>query len=183
MTSSIPCSRKSPGAGQLARFWVAQFAGRVIRDRTLARLTAQGILEVEKGRFFAFLPSVSRTRCYPADQARRGDARLRILRAPFSNDIPDPNDVVIIGLANACGVFERLLSPAEREAARERTALLGRMDLIDRAATEVIQHGGPEGPFVPSPHRPVPKPPFISVLLGTAFIRREYLQLGVTFEI
>ena len=59
-----------------ARFWVSRVAARGddIRDRTLARLTAQGILEVEEGGFFAFLPSVSRTRRYPADH---GDARGR----------------------------------------------------------------------------------------------------------
>ena len=170
-----------------ARFWVAHFAeqGDDIRDKTLARLAAQGILEVEEGGFFAFLPSVSRTRRYPVDQARREDVRLRIMRALFSNDIPDPNDVVIIGLAEACGVFERLLPPAERAVAQERIALLGRMDLIGRAVTEIIQYGGREVAAPAPPQRPVPKaqPPVISVLLGTAFIRREYLRLGPIFEI
>ena len=170
-----------------ARFWVAYFAerGDEIRDKTLARLAAQGILEVEEGGFFAFLPSVSRTRRYPADQAMREDVQLRIMRALFSNDIPDPNDVVIIGLADACGVFERLLPPSERVVAQERIALLGRMDLIGRAVTEIIQYGGREVAAPAPPQRPVPKaqPPVISVLLGTAFIRREYLRLGPIFEI
>ena len=170
-----------------ARFWVAHFAaqGDEIRNKTLARLTAQGILEVEAGGFFAFLPSVARTRRYPAGEARREDVQLRIMRVLFSNDIPDPNDVMIVGLANACGVFERLLSPAEREVAQERIALLGRMDLIGRAVTEVIQYGGRDVAVPSPPRRPVPKaqPPVISVLLGTPFIRREYLRLGPIFEI
>ena len=174
-------------AARPARFWVAHFAeqGDDIRDKTLARLAAQGILEVEEGGFFAFLPSVSRTRRYPVDQARREDVRLRIMRALFSNDIPDPNDVVIIGLAEACSVFERLLPPAERAVAQERIALLGRMDLIGRAVTEVIEYGGRDVAVPLPPRRPVPKaqPPVISVLLGTAFIRREYLRLGPIFEI
>ena len=174
-------------AVQHARFWVAHFAerGDDIRDQTLARLTAHGILETEAGGFFAFLPSVSRTRRYPADQARREDVQLRIMRALFSNDIPDPNDVVIVGLADACGVFERLLPPAEHKVAQERIALLGRMDLLGRAVTEVIQYGGRAVAVAAPPRRPVPKaqPPVISVLLGTAFIRREYLRLGPIFEI
>ena len=170
-----------------ARFWVTHFAerGDGIRAQTLTRLTAQGILEAEAGGFFSFLPSVSRTRRYPAGQAMREDVQLRIMRTLFSNDIPDPNDVVIIGLANACGVFERLLAPAEQEVAQERIALLGRMDLIGRAVTEAIQHGARDA-AVPSPlERPVPKaePPVISVLLNTAFIHREYLRLGPIFEI
>ena len=177
----------SVDATQHARFWVAHFArrGDDIRDKTLARLTAQGILEVEAGGFFSFMPSVSRTRRYPADQAVREDVQLRIMRTLFSNDIPDPNDIVIIGLADACGAFERLLSPAEREVAQERIALLGRMDLIGRAVTEVIQYGRRDVAVPSPPRRPVPKaqPPVISVLLGTPFIRREYLRLGPIFEI
>ena len=172
---------------QDARFWVARFAaqGDDIRDKTLNSLTAQGILEADEGGFFSFLPSVSRTRRYPADQAVREDVQLRVMRVLFSSDIPDPRDIAIIGLAGACGVFERLLSPAEREVAQERIALLGRMDLIGRAVTEVIQYDGRDVAGPAPPRHPVPKaqPPLISVLLGTTFIRREYLRLGPIFEI
>ena len=174
-------------AAQHARFWVAHFAqrGDDIRAKTLARLTAQRILEAEAGGFFSFLPSVSRTRRYPADQARREDVQLRVMRVLFSDDIPDPADVVIVGLADACGVFERLLPPAEHELARERIALLGRMDLLGRAVSEVIQYGERDVAVPSPPRRPVPKakPPVVSVLLGTAFIRREYERLGPIFEI
>ncbi|MCY4514524.1 MAG: cytochrome P450 [Candidatus Tectomicrobia bacterium] len=174
-------------AAQHARFWVAHVAqrGDDIRDKTLARLTAQGNLEAEAGGFFSFLPSVSRTRRYPAGQAWREDVQLRIMRVLFSDDIPDPNDVVIVGLADACGVFERLLPPAEHKLAEERIALLGRMDLLGRAVTEVIQYGERDVAVPSPPRRPVPKakPPVISVLLGTAFIRREYERLGPIFEI
>ena len=170
-----------------ARFWVAHLAerGDDIRDQTLARLTAQGILEAEAGGFFSFLPSVSRTRRYPADEASREDVQLRIMRVLFSNDIPDPRDIAVIGLADACGVFERLLSPAEHKVAQERIALLGRMDLLGRAVTEVIQYGSRAVAVPAPPRRPAPKaqPPVISVLLGTAFIRKEYLRLGPIFEI
>ena len=137
---------------QDTRFWIAHFAerGDGIREQTLTRLTAQGILEAEAGGFLSFLPSVSRTRRYPAGQAMREDVQLRIMRTLFRSDIPDPNDVVIIGLANACGVFERLLAPAEQEVTQERIALLGRMDLIGRAVTEAIQRGAQDA-AVPSP--------------------------------
>ena len=170
-----------------ARFWVAHFAEQVddIRDRTLARLTAQGILEAEEGGFFSFLPSVSRTRRYPADQAMREDVQLRIMRVLFSSDIPDPTDAVIAGLANACGVFERLLSPAEREVAQERIDLLGRMDLIGRAVTEVIELT----PAAAEPHRapsreiPVVQPSFNDLLLGRAFVLDKYQKLGPIFQV
>ena len=174
-------------AAQHARFWVAHVAqrGDDIRDKTLARLTAQGILEAEAGGFFSFLPSVSRTRRYPAEQARREDVQLRVMRVLFSDDIPDPADVVIVGLADACGVFERLLPPAEHKLAEDRIALLGRMDLLGRAVAEVIQYGERDVAVPSPPRRPLPKakPPVISVLLGTPFIRREYERLGPIFEI
>ena len=172
-------------AARPARFWVAHVAeqGDDIRDKTLARLAAQGILEVEEGGFFAFLPSVSRTRRYPADQAMREDVRLRIMRALFSNDIPDPNDVVIIGLADACGVFERLLPPAEHKVAQERIALLGRMDLIGRAVAEAIRYDTPSATSPRARDIPMARPPLVSVLLGTAFIREQYRKLGPIFQV
>ena len=174
-------------AVQHARFWVAHFAerGDDIRDKTLGRLTAQGILEVEEGGGVSFLPSVSRTRRYPAEQAMREDVQLRIMRALFSDDIPDPNDVVIIGLAEACGVFERLLPPTERVVAQERIALFSRMDLIGRAVTEIIQYGGRDVAAPAPPQRPVPKAQasVTSILLGRAFALDQYQKLGPIFQV
>ena len=177
-------------AAQHARFWVAHFAaqGDDIRDKTLARLTAQGILEGEEGGFLAFLPSVSRTRRYPADQALREDVQLRISRVLFSDDIPDPHDIVIIGLADACGAFERLLSPAEHDVGQERIALLGRMDLIVRAVTEVIRQS--EAPADPDriPPRAIPvspRPPLRVILSNNFrdFMVERYLKMGPIFQI
>ena len=42
------------------------------------------------------------------------------MRTLFSDDIPDPRDIVIISLASACGVFESILSPDELTQVRER---------------------------------------------------------------
>ncbi|MDE0206115.1 MAG: cytochrome P450 [Candidatus Tectomicrobia bacterium] len=176
-------------AAQHARFWVAYFArqGDDIRDRTLARLTAQGILEGDEEGGFSFLPSVSRTRRYPAGEASREDVQLRIMRVLFSNDVPDPDDGVIVGLANACGVFERLLSPAEREAAQERIALLGRMDLIGRAVTEVIEAppaaAGPHGAPYRGREIPTVQPSLTDLLLGRAFVLDQYRRHGPIFQV
>ena len=173
-------------ASRPARFWVARFAeqGDEIRDKTLARLTARGILEVEEGGGVAFLPSVSRTRRYPVDDTMREDVQLRIMRALFSNDIPDPKDVVIIGLADACGVFERLLPPAEREVAQERIALLGRMDLIGRAITEVIElTPAPRPHSTPSREIPTVQPSLNDLLLGRDFVLDQYRKLGPIFRV
>ena len=170
-----------------ARIWVARVADRGgdIRDQALARLAAQGILEVEEGEVFAFKPGVARTRRYPVDTGIREDVQLRIMRALFSDEIPDPRDAVIIGLADACGVFERLLPPAEHTVAQERIAVLGRMDLIGRAVTEVIE----QAPGAAEPHRtpsrgiPVVQPSLNDFLLGRAFVLEQYQKWGPVFQV
>ena len=175
-------------AVQPARFWVAHFAqqGDDIRDKTLARLTAQGILEGEEGGVLAFLPSVARTRRYPADQAAREDVQLRVMRALFSDDIPDPRDAVMIGLADACSAFERLLTLEERLLVQERIDLLGRLDLIGRAVTEVIRQ--PLGRPGPPSRRAIPvspRPPLRVILSHNFrdFMIERYLKLGPIFQI
>ena len=169
-----------------AGYWVSHFAERGVdvRDQALARLTAQGILEVEEGGVFAFRPGVARTRRYPVDTGIREDVQLRIMRALFSNEIPDPRDAVIIGLADACGVFERLLPPAEHMVAQERIALLGRMDLIGRAVTEVIEQApGAEPHYTPSRDIPVVRPSLNDLLLGRAFVLEQYRKWGPIFQV
>ena len=168
-----------------ARAWVEHVADRgdEIRSKTLARLITRGILEGEEDGFVSLLPGVSRTRRYPSlDQAVREDVRLRVMRVLFSDDIPAPRDVVIIGLADACGVFERLLSPTEHAEAQARIALLGRMDLIGRSVVEAIERGTP-APAAALQPIPVVRPPLVSVLLGTAFIREQYRKLGPIFQV
>ena len=57
----------------------------------------------------------------------------------FSDDIPDPRDVVIICLADACGIFKELLSKRELEQAAARIEQVRKLDLIGQAMTQAIQ--------------------------------------------
>ena len=183
----VPAEIAQSEAPKSARFWVGHFAepGVDIRDHTLTRLTAQGIHVADEEEFISFLPSVLRTPRYPADQALREDAQLRFMRilfSNFSNDIPDPHDAVNIGLTDACGAFQRLLAPAEREVAQEFIALLGHMDLVGRAVSEVIPR---DTPTVHGAGRvlPMARPPVISVLLGAPSSAGITIRLGPIFEI
>lgn len=56
----------------------------------------------------------------------------------FSEVIPTPRDVVIICLANACGLFTELLSRRELRLAQPRIELMQKMDLIGRAVMAAI---------------------------------------------
>ena len=168
-------------------FWVARIAERAdeIRAGALSRLTAQGILEAQEDAFLSFKPSVSRARRYPSlDQEAREDVRLRVMRVLFSDDIPDPRDIVIVSLAEACGSFARLLSPAEHAEARERIALVSRMDLIGRSVVEAIRQ---RGPSAHTPARaqaiPVVRPPLNDLLMGRGFLTEQYRKLGPVFEV
>ena len=121
-----------------ARYWVEQTAERsdAIQAEVLSRLIALGILERQEERFLW----VFRSRRYPMidGQAER-EVKLRIMGVLFSDDIPDPRDVVIICLADACGIFKELLSKRELEQAAPRIEQVRKLDLIGQAMTQAIQ--------------------------------------------
>jgi hypothetical protein len=65
--------------------------------------------------------------------------KLRIMGVLFSDDIPYPRDVVIICLADACGIFDSLLSRQERARASARIEQVRRLDLIGQAMSQAIR--------------------------------------------
>jgi Golgi phosphoprotein 3 len=56
----------------------------------------------------------------------------------FSDTIPDPRDVVIICLADACGIFKGLLSRQELTQASNRIEQVRKLDLVGQAMTQAI---------------------------------------------
>ncbi len=126
------------GEKQNARYWVEQTAERAeaIQQEALSRLIALGILERQEDRFLW----VFRSRRYPMidGQAER-EVKLRIMGVLFSDEIPDPRDVVIICLADACGIFKELLSRRELEQATSRIEQVRKLDLIGQAMSQAIR--------------------------------------------
>lgn len=106
-----------------------------IREKALGRLIDQGILEVEDDRFLW----VFRSRRYPSvDGTAEREVKLRIMGVLFSDEIPTPHDVVIICLADACGIFKGLLSRRELENVASRIEQVRRLDLIGQALAKGI---------------------------------------------
>ena len=106
-----------------------------IRDLVLSRLIEQGILEVEDDRFLW----VFRSRRYPSiDGTAEREVKLRIMGVLFSDEIPTPRDVVIICLADACGIFKSLLSSRELSNVAPRIEQVRRLDLIGQALSRGI---------------------------------------------
>jgi len=120
-----------------ARYWVEHAAGRAaeIRETALDRLVSKGILARQDERFLW----VFRSRRYPVvDGKAEREVKLRIMEVLFSDMIPDPRDIVIIALADACGIFKFLLSRRELKNVQQRIDEVRRMELIGRAVAEDI---------------------------------------------
>lgn len=121
-----------------ARFWVERTALRsadAIREAALDRLVERGILHRQEDRFLW----VFRSRRYPAiDDTVEREVKLRIMEILFSDQIPTPRDVVIIGLAHACNLFEQILSAREVEHIAPRIDEVRRLDLISQAMAQAI---------------------------------------------
>ncbi len=125
------------GDVQGARYWVENTAAYAddIREAALARLVQNGILNREEDRFLW----VFRSRRYPTvDGAAEREVKLRIMGVLLSDEIPDPRDIVIICLCDACGIFNDLLSARELERARARIDQVRKLDLIGQAVAKSV---------------------------------------------
>ena len=124
--------------GHDARFWVERTAVKsdAVRETVLERLIAKGILERQDDRFLW----VFKSRRYPTiDGEAQREVKLRIMGVLFSDEIPDPRDIVIICLADACGIFKSIFTSSELETVAPRIEQVRRLDLIGQAMTQAIQ--------------------------------------------
>ena len=113
------------------------------------------------------------------------------MRVLFSDDIPDPHDIVIICLADACGIWERILSIDEQAEVAERIELVQKMDLIGQSLTRAIREL--EQPDVPTPDekKQIPRVSglaFIANAMGikgnlNTFLLKQYRALGPVFRV
>ena len=190
-----PVLAQVAGSGKVhdAETWVRRIADDAdhIRAVALRRLVMAGILQSAEAGDMAASPTVARAHRYPtANGEVEQEVRLRIMGVLFGDDIPAPRDIVIICLANACGMFERLLGKVELEAVRERLDLVGRLDLIGQAVTRAVLTAGADVPKPPPPKQ-IPKVKG-GLLLGSAraaaedvraLFTEQYLKLGPVFEV
>ncbi len=120
-----------------SRRWVEHIAesAEEIRELALARLVERGILRRQDDRFLW----VFRSRRYPiVDGKAEREVKLRIMEVLFGDEIPDPRDVVIICLADACGIFREMLSGKELDRASERIDQVRKLDLIGQAVSKAV---------------------------------------------
>jgi hypothetical protein len=105
------------------------------QERALRRLIAKKILREDNGRFLW----VFQTRRYPLiDDAETREVKTRLRQVLLTDELPDPRDIVLICLIEACDMLRLILTPDELAAAGERVAQLSRLDLIGQAVTKAV---------------------------------------------
>ncbi len=118
--------------------WIEALAGREtteIRQQALDSLVERGILESQDKKFLW----VFRSRRYPTIDGRvEREVKLRIEDVLLSDDIPDPRDVAMICLVDACGFLSDIFSEREIERAAPRIEQVRKMDLIGHEVGSVI---------------------------------------------
>jgi len=103
--------------------------GEALREHGLHRLLQRGILESDQ---------LNKLR-FPAHEDHEIHlTRLRILDVVLGDEAPDPGDVALVALANACGLFRQVLSAREFEHAAPRIAQVARLDILGRVLTELV---------------------------------------------
>jgi MHS family proline/betaine transporter-like MFS transporter len=112
------------------RAWIMRLAPRAMAMRAAAlnELCDRGVLRRDGPRYL----------WATADKAHA--TQKRILHLLFSDEIPAPEDVALIAMADACFVFERILAPAELARIQYRIRQLCRLDLIGAQIALAAQH-------------------------------------------
>ena len=105
-----------------------------IREQALASLVERGIVERREERFLWVFRSVR----YPTlDDGAERELEARLAEV-LSDDIPDPRDVALISLADACRILPDLFPDREMKEVAPRIEQLRRMDLIGREVAGTI---------------------------------------------
>lgn len=179
-----------------ADYWIIRIARSApdLKERALSRLVKRGILADADDGVIALSDAVSRPRRYPmTDGEAKQEIRLRIMGILFSDDIPSPQDAAIIGLADAGGIFNYILTRAELEQVEPRIHQVEKLDLIGQAVARLAAQPPPDvAPATAAPAAGgwpvVSGPPIIGSALNMManpqdFILRQYRRLGPIFEV
>jgi hypothetical protein len=109
--------------------------GSTLMELALSRLIERGILRQREGRVLWVFES----RRYPLiDGKELQEVKRRIADLLLSDEIPDPRDIVIICVAQACGLLRRVFSESELRSAQKRIDQLTKLDLIGQAMTSMM---------------------------------------------
>jgi hypothetical protein len=113
-------------------WWIDQLSIRHpdLLQRILSRLVAAGILREEQRRFLW----VFSHRAYPqiSDREER-EAKARLMSVLFNDEVPNPRDTLLLGLAKSTDVLSAILTSDELEKAAPRIAEVVALEEIGRS--------------------------------------------------
>ena len=137
----VAMSGESDGAKTV--YWIERFSApeiaNQIQRRAVDRLIQRGIFDADPGGTIFLNNQVSLTRRYPGIPPPEGqDVVLRVMNVIFSEDIPSPDETMLIALVDACGIFGHILSKTELAERRDRIALVRNLDLIGLSVRNAI---------------------------------------------
>lgn len=120
------------------REWLDHFSGegKMIRDRVAEQLAASKVLEIKEEKKLIFFKS---RRYFLVDSSGMDAVKSRLGKLIMSDEIPDPRDVALVGIANSCGLFDAIFSPEDLARVRPRINALRKLDLIGQAMTKIIR--------------------------------------------
>ena len=127
------------GEGRSTGHWVEAFATEydTLRPELLDRLVARRVLARRDDKL---LWLIGTRRRYPTvDNVPRREVKRRIMDVLLSELIPDPRDIAIICLADACALWPGLIHERELARLRPRIAQVARLDLIGRSVAHTIR--------------------------------------------
>lgn len=119
-------------AAQSSAWWIDTLSMRHgdLLEQVLARLVTAGILKEEERRFLW----VFSRRAYPQVSGREErEAKGRIMSVLFNDEVPDPRDTLLLGLAKTAGILSTILSDEEVEKSAERVNDVVALEEIGRS--------------------------------------------------
>ena len=123
-----------------AQYWIERLAplAESVIDLTLDGLVKMKILEHHDGDYWTLSPAslLGELSAGLADDTAVDFVKNRMIKAIFTNTIPDPRDIILICLVNTCDVFRFIFPTAEEE--EERIAVISQMDVIGRSIAEAV---------------------------------------------
>ncbi len=106
-----------------------------LEGEALRSLIAQGILRHEKSRRL-WIIDVEK---FPLiDQRPQRDVRLRVAEAILGDAIPDTRDIMLVSIAEPCGLLSSVASAAQLESRRARIETLCKLETISRKVADAI---------------------------------------------
>ena len=106
-----------------------------LEGEALASLISSGVLRHEKSKLL-WIIDVER---FPlVDNQPQQFVKTRLAKAILSDAIPETRDIMLVSVAEACGLLGYILSDAQLKARQERIGVLTNLETISRKVREAI---------------------------------------------